>query len=44
VINLVFKSGDLGGELVSRDFQVTDCPGEYIGFDLSYDSGGLLLI
>jgi hypothetical protein len=38
VFNLIFKSGDLGSEPVSINFKVTDCPGEYIGFDLSYNS------
>jgi hypothetical protein len=44
VLNLVFKSGDLGGKPVGRNFQVVDCPGEYVGFNLSCDSGDLLLI
>jgi hypothetical protein len=37
VFNLIFKSGDLGSEPVSKVFQVTNCSGEYIDFDLSCD-------
>jgi hypothetical protein len=44
VLNLVLKSGDLGGKPVDRNFQVANYPGEYIGFNLSCDSGGLLLV
>jgi hypothetical protein len=44
VLNLVFKSGDLGGKPISRNFQVTDRPGEYVSFNLSSDSGSLLLV
>jgi hypothetical protein len=44
LLNLVFKSEDLGGKPVGRNFQVTNCPGEYVGFNLCCDLGGLLLV
>jgi hypothetical protein len=44
LLNLALKSGDLGGKPVTINFQVTDCLGEYVGFNLSGNSGGLLLI
>jgi hypothetical protein len=44
VLNLLFKSGDLGGKPISRNFKVMNCTGEYVSFNLSCDSGSLLLI
>jgi hypothetical protein len=44
VLNLVFKSGDLGGKPISRDFRVLDCPRKYVSFNLSCDSSSFLFV
>jgi hypothetical protein len=44
VFDFTFKSGDLGGKLVSRDPQVPNCPSKYINFNLSYESDSLFLV
>jgi hypothetical protein len=44
VFNFVFKNGDLGGEPVSEDLLVLDCPRKHINFDWSCESGSLLLV
>jgi hypothetical protein len=35
VFNLIFKSGDLGGEPVCENLQVFDCLTQYINFNLA---------
>jgi hypothetical protein len=42
--HLVFKSGDHGGKHISEDFQVSYYLRMNVGFNLSRDSGNILLI